>query len=128
MVLSAIGGRRAVHCDLGGLPNHPLNSWGEGRVLFHDLESLGKAIDAFKKDPAWSLLGDFTPILDDLDPFRDGRGGERMGSYIGWLVEKLDEGLDQKRAIQHANERYAEVWGMDKVVQPLNENNISNLR
>ena len=116
-VISAIEGRRAIICDLALTPNHPWASWGMGRVLFHDLESLGAQIDAHKRDPQNSLLGDFTPAIDSLDPFRDGRTGERIGTYIGWLLEAFDSGLDRDSAIQQANERYSAAWGADTVVR-----------
>ena len=63
-----------------------------------------------------SELGDWTPFLDELDPFRDGRGGERMGIYMRWLLESFDNGKNRDEVIQSANKLYAEKWGSDKVV------------
>ena len=55
-------------------------------------------------------------MLEEIDPFRDGRAGERVGTYIRWLVEAFDEGLDRDTVIQKANEKYAAIWGDDKVI------------
>ncbi|MFQ5801314.1 MAG: hypothetical protein ACE5JQ_00270 [Candidatus Methylomirabilales bacterium] len=115
-VVSAIAVGRALHCDLGRTPDHPLASWGMGRVLFHDLESLARAIESYRKEPARSPVGDFTPVLDDLDPFRDGRAGERTENYLRWLLEAFDEGHGRDAAIREANMRYATKWGVDKVL------------
>ena len=116
VVISAIAGCRAVHCDLSVTPNHHLETWGLGRVLFHDLETLDRAIESHLRDPNESVLGDFTPVMDDLDPFRDGGATDRTEAYISWLLEAFDGGLDRAEALQEASSKYAATWGADKVI------------
>ena len=116
VAISAIAGCRAVHCDLGGTPNHPLASWGMGRVLFHDLGILGQEIERHMQDPVNSELGDFSPGLDNLDPFRDGGANERIAEYLRWLLEAFDQRMDRYQAMQAANEQYVRDWGSDKVI------------
>lgn len=114
---SAIIGKRAVHCDLPHNRAHPFYSWGYEKVIFDDLDRMMAALRRYKADPASEpQLGDHTPCLDELDPFRDGRAGRRVGSYIRWLLEAFDEGCDRSEAIQRANGRYVQQWGADKVV------------
>lgn len=115
-VISAIAGCRAVHCDSSGTPSHHLESWGLGQVLFHDLVTLGEAIERHIQEPEGSLLGDFSPVMDDLDPFRDGDASARIDSYVGWLLDAYDAGLGRDQALQEASSKYAASWGADKVI------------
>ena len=54
-------------------------------------------------------------MLDEMDPFRDGRAAERMGTYIQWLLEGFHRGDDRERVMAQAAERYAARWGRDKI-------------
>ena len=54
-------------------------------------------------------------MLDELDPFRDGRAAERMGTYIKWLIDGFKAGMDRETIMADAAERYCEKWGKDKV-------------
>ena len=114
---AAIAGGKAVNCDLGGLWSHPFYQHGYERVVFDDLNRLMAALERYKENPdSEPGLGDFSPVIDGLDPFRDGRAGERIGCYIRWLLEAFDTGQDRDSAIRQANERYAGEWGADKVI------------
>ena len=61
-----------------------------------------------------STLGDWSSMLEDLDPFRDGRASERMGTYLHWLLESFKDGKDREMAMADAAQRYGELWGYDK--------------
>jgi hypothetical protein len=54
--------------------------------------------------------------MDQIDPFHDGQAGERVGTYLRWLLEAFDRGYGRDAAIREANARYAEKWGVDKVL------------
>src|SRR3989338_7781083 len=49
--------------------------------------------------------------LDELDPFRDGRAAERMGTYLTWLLEGFKGGLRRETVMADAAERYRAIWG-----------------
>lgn len=115
LVEAVIAGCRGVHCDLTGMRSHEFYDWGYGRLIFDDLERLTDAMKGHKSDPANSDLGDWAPFLDRLDPFRDGRAGERMGVYLRWCLEGFDEGLNRNTVISRANEKYKVQWGDDMV-------------
>ena len=55
-------------------------------------------------------------MLDELDPFRDGRAAERMGTYLQWLLEGFAAGLHRDTVMADAAERYAAQWGRDMIV------------
>lgn len=118
VVEAVIAGCRGIHYDMSYYKKHVFYKWGYERLVFDDLEKIIAAIKSFKINPASnSDLGDWTPYLHLLDPFRDGLGGERMGIYLGWCLEGFDAGLDRKDVIEQANRKYVTTWGGDKVIQ-----------
>ena len=64
-------------------------------------------------------LGDATPVLDQIDPFRDGKASQRIGEYMRWYIGYRDTGLKRDNALSQATLQYAEKWGEDKVVRGL---------
>jgi hypothetical protein len=60
-------------------------------------------------------LGDWSPIINELDPFRDGRAAERMGNYLHWLIQGFEQGLDRETILADTAERYCKQWGADKI-------------
>jgi len=123
-----IGGTAAMESALTGTPTllidrerptgHPLSELEKGEVVFQDWDSLWRALSAYRRDPASVPgFGAWSPMLDELDSFRDGRAAERIGSYIGWLAEGLGKGLSREETMELARQRYVAIWGDDKVVR-----------
>lgn len=118
VIESVVAGMRGVHCDLSSLKSHKFYRWGYEKIIFDDLERLISALKKHKNNPADNAdLGDWAPFKDELDPFRDGRAGERMGNYLRVLLEAFDQGSSSSEALSRANRYYAEKWGRDKVHQ-----------
>lgn len=123
VIEAVIGGCKGIHYDMTRLKSHEFYKWGYERIIFDDLERMMAAVKRYREDPVSEPgLGDWSQYLDQLDPFRDGRGGERMGTYMRWLLEAFDSGKDRNRAILYANERYAQQWGEDKIINKRNKN------
>ena len=59
---------------------------------------------------------EWSSIIDDLDPFRDGKAALRMGNYLKWLIQGFEEGLDKDAVMADAAENYRKQWGNDKVL------------
>lgn len=98
--------------------SHEYYKWGYETLVFTNLDKMVKALKAYKYNPASNPgIGDWTPYLDLLDPYRDGRAGERMGTYLRWCLEGFDAGMNRDNVIKRANEKYADQWGNDKVIQ-----------
>ncbi len=115
-VESALAGASTLFLDTEGWPVSPFYQGGLGKVVFQDWNSLWQACsDFFEKPGAKSHLGNCAPYLTDLDPFRDGRAAERMGNYLKWLIDGLNAGLPRGTVLADANERYARLWGSDKI-------------
>jgi hypothetical protein len=62
-------------------------------------------------------FGDWSPIIDEFDPFRDGKAAHRMGTYLHWLIQGYEKGQDREVILADAAEKYCKRWGRDKVVQ-----------
>jgi hypothetical protein len=94
------------------------HSLGPKRCVFYDPESLKEAVLGYFNDPESNpLLGDVSSILDQLDPFRDGKASQRIGEYVTWYIENLSKNLSKDEALRKATKKYAEKWGEDKVIR-----------
>ena len=58
-------------------------------------------------------------MLDQFDPFRDGKAGQRIGEYVGCYVENIDKGKSREHSLKCAVISYAKKWGEDKIVRGL---------
>ena len=121
VIEAVLMGCRGIHYS-GSFPRwNEYYKLGYETLVFDNIDRMVDAIKRYKEDPAsHQELGNWTPYLSLLDPFRDGRGGERMGTYMRWLLESFDKGKSRDEAIQYANKLYAEQWGEDKVIEMTN--------
>ena len=116
---AALAGARTLIIDHDGWTISPLSRLGES-VIFSDWEALWDALARIRSEGARGGFGDWSALLDELDPFRDGRAAERMGTFLKWIIESYEHGATRERALGDAAERYRTAWGADKVmrVQP----------
>lgn len=116
-VESALAGARTVLLDQEGWSVSPLCRLGVGRVVFKDWETLWTACrEHWRRPDGIPGFGDWSSVLDELDPFRDGRAAERMGTYLQWLLEGFRAGGDREAVMADAAERYAEAWGREAIL------------
>ena len=73
-------------------------------------------MEHFQSEKGIPGFGDWTSIIDELDPFRDGKAAYRMGNYLNQLISGFEKGLDRKAILENAAEIYAKEWGSDKIV------------
>ena len=117
VIEAVIAGCKGIHYDVSGLQSHTFYKWGYKKVIFDDIDKMMVSLKRYKENPNNEPeLGDWSLHLDELDPFRDGRGGERIGTYIHWLLEVFNKGGSRDEAIQYANKLYSEQWGGDKII------------
>ena len=119
---SALCGTPTLMLDREGWPLSKFYSLGRGKVVFNDLESIWSAIEDYHfTNKANSGLGDWSAMIDEIDPFRDGHSARRMGDYLHWLISGLQEGKDRNSVMAEAAEKYAHRWGDDKVICGIGE-------
>lgn len=114
---SALAGVPTLLVDGEGWSPSPLARLGAGRVIFRDWRELWQAcVDHWAAPGGMPGFGEWSGMLDELDPFRDGRAAQRMGTYLQWLLEGFKAGLPRHTVLADAAERYASLWGRDKIV------------
>lgn len=115
---AALAGVPTLLVDREGWSVSSLYRLGVGRVVFRDWNHLWEALtENWAKPAGIPGFGDWSLMLDELDPFRDGRAAERMGTYIKWLIDGFKAGLDRETVMADAAERYCKQWGRDKVTE-----------
>jgi hypothetical protein len=102
--------------DREGCPDSKLYDLPEGKVIFKDWpEAIDAVMEHFQTDDGIPGFGDWSSIIDELDPFRDGKAATRMGTYLHWLIQGFEEGLDRETILADAADRYCRKWGYDKI-------------
>jgi len=114
---SALCGIPTLLMDQDGWSVSNLYALGKGKVVFNDWDTLWSTYDSHRKSSGGIAgFGDWSPMLDEIDPFRDGRAAERIGTYLKWLLDGFKDGLDRGTVMADAAERYCRQWGYDKIV------------
>ena len=115
---AALAGVPSLLLDREDWSHSVLYRLGVGRVVFTSWENLWTACrEHWRRPSGVPGFGDWSPLLDELDPFRDGRAAERIGTYVHWLLEGFKAGLSRETIMADAAERYAALWGKDKITQ-----------
>ncbi len=115
---SALAGVPALLLDGEGCSYSKWYRLGKGKVVFTDWNSLWKACQDYRKSSEnIPGFGDWSPLLNEIDPFRDGRASERIGTYLKWLLDGFKNNLPRDKILAEAAERYAKLWGKDKITQ-----------
>lgn len=115
-VEAALAGVPTVLLDDDGWTMSPLYRLGVGRVVFKEWDALWYTWNESRAHPgAVPGFADWSPILDEIDPFRDGRAAERMGTFLKWMVEGFSAGQSRREVLAQAAERYRRAWGEDKI-------------
>jgi len=121
-------GTAALECALAGLPTLLIDREGaldsklqelpREKVIFSDWPSaIDSLMEHFERPDGLPGFGDWSQLIGELDPFRDGLAAKRIGDYLSWLVDGFDRGLDRETVMAQASTRYAAIWGEDKVLR-----------
>jgi len=117
-VESVLSGTPTLLLDREGWAVSPLWRLAQDRVVFTNWADLWKScVEHWASPGGIPSFADWSSLLDELDPFRDGRASERMGGYLHWLIQGFQAGLDRDTVMADAAERYCKQWGADKVTQ-----------
>lgn len=121
-------GTAALECALQGLPTllvdregapfSKLSELPQGKVVFKNWpETIEAVMDHFQTPTGIPGFGDWSNIIQELDPFRDGHAARRMGTYLHRLIQGFDQGLDRETVMADAAEMYIQEWGPDKIIE-----------
>lgn len=115
-VESALAGVPTLLLDRDGWTVSKLYKLGRGRVVFNTWNDLWNACEDFwAHGQAATQMGDWSALLEEIDPFRDGRAAERIGTYLEWVLNGFKAGLKRDVVLADAVEQYAKKWGHDKI-------------
>lgn len=107
-----LAGIPSVLLDLEGIHTHPFYAWNTQHVVYRSWDSLRLAIELYREDSrAFPLFGDWSHMLHALDPFQDGNGSLRMGSFIECVHTAFNEKKSKQTPIAIAKLKFAEQWG-----------------
>jgi len=121
------GGTAALECVLEGIPTLLIDREGcpysklyelpRDKVIFKNWpEAINAIMKYFKNSKSVKGFGDWSSIINDLDPFRDGLAAYRIGDFLYWLMEGFSKGLSKESVMKDAALKYSEKWGSDKVI------------
>jgi hypothetical protein len=87
---------------------------GLNKRVFEDPEALINAVHRWAQgsDPT---LGDCSDIREQIDPYGDKRGAERIGRYMERVLEQFDQGIPAEENIRLVNRDYMDQWGTERV-------------
>lgn len=115
-VEAALTGTPTLMLDREGCRKSPFYKLGQG-VVFNNWNDLWKACqEHWKTSGGIPGFGDWSSMINDIDPFRDGRAAQRMGTYLEWIMEGFKANLPREIVLADAAERYSKMWGKDKVL------------
>ena len=115
---SAFMGMPTLLVDREGHPYSKLYELQEHKVIFKSWpDTIEALLEHFQSQDGIPGFGDWSSIIDEFDPFRDGKGAYRMGTFLQWLMEGFESGKDKSIAMADAVEMYCKKWGYDKVSQ-----------
>ena len=122
VIEAALAGVRAVHVDLARQDRHRFYGAGYESIVFDDLGRAVGAIERYRRNAGSErALGDHSRVLDEIDPFRDGGAAERVGKYMGWLLEGFRKGQEPADVLREASRRYREGHGPETLSRPATE-------
>jgi hypothetical protein len=118
-------GTAALEASLSGTPTLLIDKFGwtdnkldllGNDIIFKDWESLWNYCNnyissKFKIDN----FGDWSNLIDELDPFHDGKAAERMGTYLFWLKNEFEKNSSKKEVLNLVANKYIDKWGYDKI-------------
>lgn len=115
---SALAGVPTLLLDREGWPRSLMYGLGPGRVVFTNWTDLWAAVEEHGRVRGGIPgFGDWRPLIEQFDPFRDGQAAKRMGTYLDWVIRGYRAGLRREVVLANAAERYAAAWGSDKITR-----------
>ena len=83
----------------------------ELRLVFHDLGLLLNNVLAFLSHKTCDSLGNHQLILDEIDPFRDGLAGSRIGFFIDTFLNGYKDDIDVLNLLDSTVTAYIKKYG-----------------
>lgn len=112
---SALIGCRAITYDPEKSVEYHMYKHGLNKIMFNEIEELIKSVDFFMSLNEPTLIGDYSYIINEFDPFLDGKAYKRVGFYIKNVLDSFNYNKNTNDVIKLANEEYGKKFGFDKL-------------
>ncbi len=119
-VESALCGKKTILMDLEGWDKTIWYELGDDNVIFHDWDTALLRVREWMNSVNDINFGNCTPLLNEFDPYQDGRCGERIGLYLETLYNYYLKGATSDMALTEANLIYKSKWGVQSIISPVN--------
>jgi hypothetical protein len=114
---SALAGIPTLLIDREGLHKSKLYELEKGKVIFSSWpETIDALYEHFQFRNGVTDFGDWTKIINKLDPFRDGLSEYRKGGYLKCMMDGFKNGLKREEILTMAADTYVKKWGYDKII------------
>ena len=86
-------------------------------LIYYDIKELAEMIANLNKDQILKdIIGNHESFIDKIDPWMDGRAGERIGSYLFDYIDAIKCNESRKSSLEIANSEYSKKWGANYVI------------
>lgn len=97
--------------DHEGVRSREFVNWGHGHFLYYNWDELKAGVEAYRKGHGREELRfGWARAVAELDPYRDGKAGLRIGRFLHWTFEALSSGMTRDEAIRYSRERFLQAW------------------
>ena len=112
----ALFGKKCIYWVQDEYYCEQLESNSSSQLVFRNLNELIEVVRnlSFKTNHSTSI-GDHNSIIDQIDPWRDGKAALRINDYFKSFLDELEISGNAKESLSKANEEYATKWGKDKI-------------
>jgi hypothetical protein len=112
---AALTGTPTLLLDRYNLKDSQFYKLDKNKVVFHGISEMWDAIKEHWERELIPGFGDWSPIMNDIDPFRDGKAAQRVNSFILTLLDGFKAGYIREEILENAVEIYGKQWGYDKI-------------
>jgi hypothetical protein len=112
---AALTGTPTLLLDRYNLKDSQFYKLDKNKVVFHGIPEMWDAIKEHWEYASIPGFGDWSPIIDDIDPFRDGKAAHRVNSFILSLLDGFKAGYEREEILENAVGIYGKQWGYDKI-------------
>ena len=113
----ALHDKKTLLIDREGALYSKLHELPKGNVVFDNwpdaIEALMNYFDEGSVDPKF---GNWSSFISKYDCFKDNKGSYRMSVYMQDLLNGFEKGLNRNIIMADAAQKYADRWGIDKVI------------
>ena len=102
--------------DREGCPYSKLYDLPKEKVIFSSWKDALVAVREFDSKDKKTLIGNWSSIIEELDPFRDGLAASRIGNYLKWILDGFEKKEEKDLILERAAENYTKLWGKDKII------------